>query len=127
MLDLSARDGDPAQFTLEHLWPSSLGGDSEEENLLPACIYCQNKKADGMSWEWPNLHNVVLSPLPSASALASVGREIKIARHYFEAMQLCDTENMTLKEAFLKLGPMNDLAHVSTDEPVTFFHLKTTA
>ena len=127
VLDLSAEDGDPAQFTLEHLWPSSLGGDSVEENLLPACIDCQNKKADSMSWEWPNLHNVVLSPKPSVSALASVGREIKIARHYFEAMQLCDTKKMTLKEAFLNLGPMNDLAHVSNDEPVTFFNLKTTA
>jgi 5-methylcytosine-specific restriction endonuclease McrA len=38
------RDDD---ITLDHVWPRSLGGDSEESNLLPSCRKCnEHKKKD---------------------------------------------------------------------------------
>lgn len=126
-LDPDAIEGTEEFLTLEHLWPSSIGGDSIEENLLPACHECQGISKDTISWEWVNVHNYVLPPLPSAEALKrGVGPRVRYARHYLEAIRLCDAERLTLKESFLKLGPMNDaVGHRITRLPVTFFDLET--
>lgn len=126
-LAIDAPEENPAFMTLEHLWPASAGGDSVSENLLPACKYCQIAKDDSVSWEWLNAHNVVLSAAPTGDALKSVRRAVKIARHYLRVAQLCDGR-VSLREGFLKAGPMNeDLSAPSTTLPVTFFDLRTHA
>ncbi|MEX3990829.1 HNH endonuclease [Paraburkholderia sp. EG286A] len=125
-LDPAAEEGDPAFLTLEHLWPTSIGGNSVEENLLPACARCQDTTKDTASWEWFNIHNLVLPSVPSRGALNSVPRRAKFARHYMEAIKLADENNLTLKEALTRLGPINStITHVNTGSPITFFDLKT--
>jgi hypothetical protein len=125
-LDRMAVAGASNALTLEHLWPASMGGDSVEENLLPACNRCQNLTKDAVSWEWLNIHNLVLPVYPSAHALESVSQRVRYAKHYFDALKSIETGQMTLKEAFLRLGPMKSpMTHIRTGLPVTFFDLQT--
>lgn len=35
----------PEELTVDHAHPSSRGGQNRDENLLPACEYCNNLKA----------------------------------------------------------------------------------
>lgn len=127
-LSPSAPEGQPGFLTLEHLWPQSVGGDSIEENLLPACSRCQDTTKDAMSWEWFNIHNVVLPPNPSANAVASVTRKGHFARHFLEAMRVSNERHLSIKEAFIFLGPMRQpVGVVATGGPTTFFDLETTS
>lgn len=126
LLDPLAVKGSADLLTLEHLWATSMGGDSIEENLLPACRQCQDDTKDALSWEWQNIHNLVLPSSPSAEALDSVGRRVRYAKHYFEAMRSTEAEHLSLKEAFLRLGPMKSpITHIRTGLPLTFFDLQT--
>ena len=47
-LDFSADDHQA--FTLDHVWPSAYGGNSDYENLLGACRSCNEAKASEPSW-----------------------------------------------------------------------------
>ena len=125
-LDAAAKEGSSNHLSLEHLWPMSLGGDSIEENLLPACDRCQIDTQDTVSWEWPNIHNLVLPSSPSTGAMNSVNRSVRYARHYLSALRSCEGENLSLKQAFIRIGPMNTpVSHSPTGLPVTFFDLLT--
>jgi len=123
-LSKTAEQKDPSFLTLEHLWPRSLGGESVEENLLPACVRCQNKKADSVSWEWINVHNWVLPPSPSEDALNSIPRSVRIARHHQLIFELSRSERCSLKESALRVGPFEQLSHAGGTLPVTFFDLR---
>lgn len=126
-LDAKAAEGTDKFLTLEHVWPTSMGGDSIEANLLPACRPCQHHTQDTLSWEWPNLHNFVLPANPSERALEAIPRKVKYARHYLEALRIAARERLSLKQAFLRLGPITTpVSYVSTGLPLTFFDLKTT-
>jgi HNH endonuclease len=124
-LDAKADDADNAFLTLEHLWPTSLGGDSVEDNLLPACRRCQEAKGDAVSWEWLNVHNLVLPPGASDAALKAVPWSVRIARHYMHVIGACERDKMHLKQAFLCIGPIAGLAYRGGAAPVTFFDLQT--
>jgi hypothetical protein len=126
-LDPKALKGTVDFLTLEHVWPTSMGGDSVEDNLLPACTRCQHHTQDALSWEWPNIHNLVLPSNPSEQALNSVPRKVRYARHYLEALRISTREHLSLKQAFLRLGPASaQLGYVATGLPLTFFDLQTT-
>jgi hypothetical protein len=125
-LDPRAAEGSPEVLALEHLWPTSMGGDSIEANLLPACSRCQHDTQDALSWEWLNIHNLVLPTSPSVRALESVSRRVRYARHYLEALTATEEEHLSLKEAFLRLGPIKaDISYIKTGLPLTFFDLQT--
>jgi len=112
--------------TVEHIWPSSMGGDTIEENLLPACGECQKLTKDTLSWEWINIQNWVLPVSPSIDALTAVDNRTRYARHFFEAMTRAEAERKTLKEALINLGPMQSPpTHIESGKPVTFFDLQT--
>lgn len=126
VLNVSALCGQPDYLTLEHLWPSSIGGDSIEENLLPACVMCQNDTENTMSWEWLNIHNLVLPTSPSDDALKSVTRKQRTARHFHQAIAIRDENGISLKQAFLQIGSIKSpLSYTSTGSPITFFDLHT--
>ena len=127
ILSPTATRGQPGFFTLEHLWPQSVGGDSVEDNLLPACSRCQETTKDTMSWEWLNIQNIVLPADASAGAIASVSRKGHFARHFLQAMRVATDRRISLKEAFNSIGPMkNPVTSVPTGRPITFFDLETT-
>ena len=48
-LDYDSPDS-PTSFTLDHVWPQAYGGDSDYDNLLPACKSCNGRKGDVASW-----------------------------------------------------------------------------
>ena len=48
-LDYESSDS-PVSFTLDHVWPQAYGGDSDYDNLLPACKSCNGRKGDVASW-----------------------------------------------------------------------------
>jgi 5-methylcytosine-specific restriction endonuclease McrA len=126
-LDARVSQEDPLYATVEHIWPKSIGGDSIERNLLPACHSCQDVTKDTMSWEWFNVHNLVLPPTPSAAALGAITKKAKVAKHFMHAADLADEENLTMKDALLRLGRVKDpLTYIDRRLPVTFFDLQTT-
>jgi hypothetical protein len=125
-LDKKAKEKDESYLTFEHLWPTSIGGDSIEDNLLPACKRCQKVTKDTASWEWLNVHNLVLPSSPSDEALISVSHPVRFAKHYLEAIRLADESQLSLKDSFVRLGPMSHtLTHLQTGLPITFFDLRT--
>lgn len=121
-IDQNARDF----FTLEHLWPTSMGGDSNDDNLLPACTICQNLKKNFLSWEWLNIQNSIYSIAPSDEELKSIPWETRIAKHYLAAIKLAESRNIKLKDSFQQIGPISTpITFIPTSEPITFFDLKT--
>jgi len=125
-LSATAGENDDAFLTLEHVWPSSMGGDSVVENLLPACVTCQAAKADAVSWEWFSAHNFVLKPKPSPQELGTVPRAAKIARHYMHAIDLSLERRLSLRDSLEYLGPYSLSVRAGHEFPVTFFDLLTT-
>lgn len=124
-LNASAQSG-PEFLTLDHLWPRSLGGDSDAENLLPACLACQNAKGDGPSWEWINIHNLVIPAVPSPDVLSTLSRTVRIARHCYHVMATCESSRISLKKGFRRTGPAGAITCAETGRPATFFDLRTT-
>ena len=47
-LNTIAKDNN--KFTVEHLWPLALGGETIESNLVPMCLHCNNKRDNALSW-----------------------------------------------------------------------------
>jgi len=113
----------PHRVSLDHLWPSSLGGDSVEENLLPACLHCQQAKANHVQWESLGVHNLMLSPYPSVDELASVTRREKIGLFYFIAMTRAEKERLSLRDALLRHGPALNVRVRDESTPAGFFDL----
>lgn len=119
-------EDDPEFLTLEHIWPQSMGGDSIEDNLVPACVSCQDDTKDTISWEWINVHNLVLPSDPSERALKSVSRKAKTAKHFEHAIQTASEYQLTMKEALLRIGALEpQLKYIRTGMPITFFDLQT--
>jgi membrane protease subunit (stomatin/prohibitin family) len=102
------------------------GGDSIDENLLPACQTCQGLKKNFLSWEWINLQNAVFSIDPGYEELKGIPWGTRIAKHYFDALSEAESGHIRLKDAFQRIGPITTpISFVSTSEPITFFDLKT--
>lgn len=123
---LLSSEEESAQVEFEHLWPSSFGGESTFENLLPACWACNRKKDSMMLWHTGHLFSFVLKPNPSESESGSIPRREKIARHMKTVFDLACESQCTLKEAALAVGPANiqSLAPIEPEDAVDFFNFK---
>lgn len=63
VLNMNGNEGRP--FSVEHVWPQSMGGDSRLENLLPACTDCNSKRQHQVSWATgPVFSTWLKSPVP---------------------------------------------------------------
>ena len=112
-------------YTLEHIWPQHLGGNSEGTNLLPACSSCNSrKKKDAVSWTSPPVLALGLRPDPSADRLREIDGSIKFALLYRAAQSLADRQRLTLKEAFLALGPWTDPRAIDPLDATDFFNVE---
>lgn len=123
LIESSPKAGE-AKLTLDHLWPQSLGGESDPENLLPACQRCQDAKADAISWEWVNVHNLIWGASRSESAKKSVSWPVRIARHYFHAVTVKGPKG-GLRETFMHIGPIDQNVFGTKTGTATFFDLST--
>jgi 5-methylcytosine-specific restriction endonuclease McrA len=123
-LDPIAADGTPTHVSMDHIWPASLGGTTAEENLLPACRDCQNKKADNFSWEWVSAYNLSWTSSHNSGDKEHIASTVCIARHFHHASELASEQHMTMREALEEIGNMT-LRFERTGRPMSFFHMYT--
>lgn len=63
VLHTNGNEGKP--FSVEHVWPQSMGGDSRPDNLLPACADCNSNRQHQVSWATgPVFSTWIESPIP---------------------------------------------------------------
>lgn len=92
--------------TLDHLWPQSHGGDSTEENILPACRVCNNeKKKDYPSWAALGVHAINIGQAPSNEEKKSLTGSTRFALHNFAARALANEQYLSLKQAYSRIKP----------------------
>jgi hypothetical protein len=124
LLDFGTRNCE-LSYTCEHVWPRSYGGNSDIDNLLPACLDCNNDlKSDFTTWVMPPIHTFVLGINPSEENLERVPRQYKFALHYRAAQRLSFTKRQSLKQSFLQLGPWKQISICQIDDVVDFFNLQ---
>jgi 5-methylcytosine-specific restriction endonuclease McrA len=112
-LGQTANDND---VTLDHLWPQSYGGESTDENLLPACRSCNTKlKKSIPSWAGCAIQTLTIRREPSKEAL-KIDKMFRFALHDREARRYANERKMTLKQAYRKLGPWEDSPSLLNEE-----------
>jgi hypothetical protein len=111
-------------YTLEHIWPRAYGGDSIEENFLPACESCNSKKKRHFAtWVMPAVQSLLLGISPSSQRLEEIEGSYKFSLHYRAAQQLAIDKRLTMKNAFLEIGPWTDVRLRDNDDVADFFNL----
>lgn len=123
---LKAAESPDSQIEYEHIWPSSYGGDSSAENLLPACPKCNRLKSDLLLWQDTDVHSFILPPAPVEEEWKRIERRVKIAKHRYQIFEVACTRGLSLKEAAIELGPVNmhhdSLYANDEDDCVDFFN-----
>ena len=113
-----------SSYTCDHIWPRGYGGTSDPDNLLPACRGCNNeKKGKFATWVMPAIQALVLGVMPAEERLEELDGKYKFALHYRAAQQHASNNRLTLKAAFLQLGPWTDIRIVDEADVVDFFNL----
>lgn len=122
-LDFTRQDP-RATYTCEHVWPRMYGGDSTEENFLPACADCNSRiKSDLAGWAQVNVQALILGVSPSAGSLRAVNNVYNFALHYRVAQRYAAANRRTLKQAFLEIGPWTDIRVLTQHDTADFFNL----
>ena len=117
---------DRATYTRDHLWPSSHGGDSVFENLLPACNDCNTKKADYPSWITTDVHSLFLGLDPDTSRMSGLRFLHRFALFSREAFKYAIEQQITLKRAFIDIKPWTTVRVQDSDLTADMFNLTTT-
>jgi hypothetical protein len=113
-----------AQFTIDHVWPRDFGGDSCSENLLPACKDCNNNhKKNYPSWSMTNIQAILLGYEPSENSLKRIPGSSRFAIQHRLVQNVAVERQLTLKEAYLAVGPSVDVRIVDPLEFGHFFNL----
>jgi hypothetical protein len=112
-------------YTCDHVWPSAYGGNGVIDNLLPACHSCNSsKKANFATWVMPAIQSLVLGLSPAENRLQEIHGSYKFALHYRAAQELAVRKHITLKNAFLHIGPWEDVRIRDRDDVVDIFNLE---
>ena len=105
-LDRRSND-DKNSATIEHLWPQSLGGDSDFRNLLPACMACNSNRNEHADWPAFWFQSCFLGPRPSEEAIErAVSHRTRVALQFFRAYLVAADTGMSLKRSLLVAGPL---------------------
>ncbi|MCI0623309.1 MAG: HNH endonuclease [Acidobacteria bacterium] len=122
-LDFDERDPH-GKFTLEHIWPRRFGGNSIEENLLPACGSCNSeKKKDFATWAMTSVQALIIGIAPTENECRSVEGTYRFALHYLAARRLASQRQTNLKDAFLQLKHWQDIRPKDESDLADFFNL----
>jgi hypothetical protein len=115
----TAKFGRPKSgIPLDHLWPLSLGGSSSSENLLPTCETCNGAKEDRASW---SVFGVV-QDYAQANRGANSDLLLGLALHQRAATRFAVLSYLTLKKAYIALGPRAALELVDPLDGEHFFN-----
>lgn len=109
-------DDEKEGLEYEHIWPSSFGGNSVIDNLLPACWACNKAKDDMLLWHTGHLFSFVLKPDPSQEELKSISRREKIANHLRRIFDKACEDQISLKTASTIVGPA-DMSSIHAIDP----------
>lgn len=104
-------------YSLDHLWPQSLGGVSDEDNLLPSCTPCNGRKMDRIGWD---TFGVVID-YAHQSGTTDGSQQTNMALHHRAAARLAERDRITIKEGFLRLGPIRPRQLIDPDERDDWF------
>jgi hypothetical protein len=123
---LDFNQNDPIRgYTLDHIWPRSYGGDSIEENFLPACQSCNTgKKSNFATWAMPAVQSLLYGIAPEEQRLEEIQGSFKFSMHYRAAQQLAIQKRWALKDAFLEIGPWTSTRLIDADDVSDFFNLE---
>jgi hypothetical protein len=113
-----------AYYTAEHLWPSAYGGDSTEDNLLPACMDCNGKKGSIATWVSTDVHALFLGMNPSGDRLKAIHFPQRYALYHRASYSLATAEGLSLKNAFLRLRHWVDATVYDSECPADMFNIK---
>lgn len=121
--DSIVRDTQGNKATLEHVWPSSLGGDSVPDNLAPACTRCNHAKSDLFTWEQGSVHDFIYPiDFHLSDYLARLPLTQKILLQRRAVVILAQREKISLKQALLRVGPFGDLKPLNADDTWDIFN-----
>lgn len=110
--------------TVEHLWPQSLGGDSDFRNLLPACMACNSNRNEHANWPAFWFQSCFLGPRPSEEAIErALSHRTRVALQFFRAYLTASETGMSLKRALLIAGPLPEPDVSERDFPSDFFSI----
>ena len=112
------------RFTLDHVWPRAYGGDSAEENLLPACFSCNNHKDNTPSWSMYPIQGLVAGHLISGGDSRLITKDMRQAVQGRTAADYKLRHGVSLKDAFVALGRPMEPSVLSTDIAVDIFNLE---
>jgi hypothetical protein len=112
-------------YTAEHLWPSSYGGDSVLENLLPACNDCNTKKRNIATWVATDVHSLFVGMNPDRNHLAHLSFAHRYAIFNRAAFSIAIEQQISLKNAFRKMGPWTEPRVTDGDLVADMFNLST--
>lgn len=104
-------------YALDHLWPQSLGGISDEENLLPICGACNGRKMDRVGWHTFG----VLYDYANLNGTSDGTEQANMALHHRAATKLAELNRSTIREAFIELGPVRPRTLIDPDERDDWF------
>lgn len=110
--------------TADHLWPRAIGGDTIEDNLLPACKTCNSRKGHLATWHMAWLQPVVFADCNAQGGVDAVTLEVKMALHIRAAMDYAQNSGSTLREAYLAIGPREPLVRIDPAQGYDFFNLR---
>ena len=110
--------------TADHVWPRALGGDTSEENLLPACGSCNSAKGHIAAWQMAWIQPIVFADVDETKSLKSLQLGVKLALHVRAAMVYAQQNGSTLKNAFLAIGPRESPTRVDSEQGYDFFNLR---
>lgn len=98
-------------YPLDHIWPQSLGGVSGEENLLPICEPCNTRKKDRIGWD-------VFGVIVDHAFMGQTSEGARLAEMALQrraATALAERNAITLKDAFILLGPIGIREKIDPD------------
>ncbi|MEW9525964.1 HNH endonuclease [Agrobacterium radiobacter] len=120
--DEDAKEG--LRATADHVWPRALGGDSTEDNLLPACTSCNSTKGHLATWHMAWLQPIVFSDVDGEHAPPPVPREVQMALHMRAATSYARANGTTLRDAFLAIGPRDRPEKIDSEQGYDFFNMR---
>jgi hypothetical protein len=121
--DLDFEADVPTVFTLDHVWPRAFGGDSDPENLLPACRSCNERKANVPSWALYPVQALVSGYHLDATDIAEIPKEMRFAVQGRAARDHARRQGTSLKEAFIAMGRPDLPSVIDLSTSVDVFNL----
>lgn len=112
--------------TVDHLWPRSMGGNSDFENLLPCCSECNERRGNSMNWAHAWFQGVSASPEPGVDEQRQFGYpKNRVAAIFLRAFVSSLEHGESLQKSLLAVGPNVDRDFSDVDEPIDFFKYAT--